>query len=75
MADTAKPKIVTLEILGYYNERLKEKFVGKETGKGLSANDFTDELKAKLDSIVAGDEYVTTDDIDALFEDEEESSE
>ena len=28
--------------------------VDKEDGKGLSANDFTDELKAKLDAIAAG---------------------
>jgi uncharacterized protein YacL (UPF0231 family) len=28
--------------------------VDKETGKGLSANDFTDELKNKLDGITKG---------------------
>ena len=29
-------------------------YVEKEAGKGLSANDFTDELKAKLDAIAEG---------------------
>lgn len=40
-------------------------YVPKETGKGLSANDFTDELKTKLDGIV----YATDEDINALFAD------
>lgn len=77
MADTqSKPKIVTLEILDYFFTKLKNVFVEKETGKGLSSNDFTDELKNKLNSIISdsGDEYVTTEDIDALFEDEDETS-
>ena len=70
MADSHKPKIITMEILEYYHEKLKAKFVAKEAGKGLSENNFTTELKNKLDSIVSGDEYVTTADIDALFEDD-----
>lgn len=35
---------------------IKGKFVAQEAGKGLSANDFTDVLKAKLDAIEAGAE-------------------
>lgn len=34
--------------------KLKEIFVGKEAGKGLSTNDFTTALKDKLDGIAAG---------------------
>ena len=72
-----KPKIVTLEILEYFFAKLKAKFVVQEAGKGLSSNDFTAELKKKLDSIVTGDgdEYVTTEDIDNIFEDEEQTEE
>ena len=35
----------------YLWSKIKEKFVAKETGKGLSTNDFTTELKNKLDGI------------------------
>lgn len=35
---------------------IKGKFVAKEDGKGLSANDFTNALKSKLDAIEAGAE-------------------
>lgn len=38
----------------YFYNKLKEKFVAKETGKGLSTNDFTTELKNKLDGIETG---------------------
>lgn len=72
--ETKKTKIVTWEILEYYHEKIKLKFVKKEAGKGLSSNDFTNELKNKLDNIVAGEEYVTTDEVDALFEDDEEET-
>lgn len=34
--------------------KISDLFVRKETGKGLSANDFTDTLKTKLDGIEAG---------------------
>lgn len=70
-------KLVTLGTLAYFYSKLQTKFVAMEAGKGLSTNDFTTELKNKLDSIVTGDgdEYVTTSDIDALFEDEEETVE
>lgn len=38
----------------YLWSKIKEKFVAKETGKGLSTNDFTTELKNKLDGIATG---------------------
>ncbi len=40
-------------------EKIKEKFVRKEEGKGLSKNDFTDELKTKLESINTNAEIET----------------
>lgn len=43
-------------------------YVKKETGKGLSTNDFTDDLKNKLDTLSAtGDETGSDDEIAALF--------
>lgn len=48
----------------YYNQKLNTKFDGKVdkvTGKGLSTNDFTTELKNKLDGIEAGATKVTVD--------------
>lgn len=38
----------------YLWQKITNKFVAKETGKGLSTNDFTTELKNKLDGIAAG---------------------
>ena len=38
----------------YLWQKITSKFVAKETGKGLSTNDFTTELKNKLDGIAAG---------------------
>lgn len=38
----------------YLWQKIVNKFVVKETGKGLSTNDFTTELKNKLDGIAAG---------------------
>lgn len=38
----------------YLWQKIVNKFVAKETGKGLSTNDFTTELKNKLDGIAAG---------------------
>lgn len=38
----------------YFWEKIKAKFVEKESGKGLSTNDFTTTLKNKLDDIEAG---------------------
>lgn len=38
----------------YLWQKIVNKFVSKETGKGLSTNDFTTELKNKLDGIAEG---------------------
>lgn len=38
----------------YLWQKIKNVFVAKEAGKGLSTNDFTTELKNKLDGIAAG---------------------
>lgn len=38
----------------YLWQKIVSKFVAKETGKGLSTNDFTTELKNKLDGIAPG---------------------
>lgn len=38
----------------YFWQKIVNKFVAKETGKGLSTNDFTTELKNKLDGIASG---------------------
>lgn len=38
----------------YLWQKITTKFVAKESGKGLSTNDFTNELKTKLDGIEAG---------------------
>lgn len=37
--------------------KIKSAFVEKETGKGLSSNDFTDALKSKLEGLTSGTEY------------------
>lgn len=48
-------KLITLGALALYHEGLMAKlgltFVSQEAGKGLSEEDFTSELKAKLDSM------------------------
>ena len=41
-------KLITLEILSYFLEKIKSIFVAKEEGKGLSTNDYTTEEKEKL---------------------------
>ena len=56
-------KVVTLEGLDYFLTKLREIFVGKEDGEGLSQNDFTDEDKAKLDSIQENAEANAIDEI------------
>lgn len=71
MAETQaadKPKIVTLPVLEYFFASIKDRFVLKETGKGLSANDFSDELKQKLENLSAeGYNVATQEDIDAML--------
>lgn len=66
-------KVLSAERLTYYDGKLKtyisDGYVGKEAGKGLSSNDYTDDEKAKLASINEGTtvEEVTESEIDALF--------
>lgn len=48
----------------YFWQKMKAVLLGKEDsipGKGLSTNDFTDELKAKLDGVEAGAKNVVVD--------------
>lgn len=52
-----------LNAMGHEVKRLGQDKVDKETGKGLSANDFTDELKDKLDDIETGAEVNAVDDV------------
>ncbi len=47
-------KFIDQNALLYIFQKIKQTFVQKETGKGLSSNDFTDDLKNKLDGIQAG---------------------
>lgn len=47
----------------YFWQKIGNKFVAKETGKGLSTNDFTTSLKNKLDNISSGAEVNAIDTI------------
>ena len=47
----------------YFWQKIVNKFVAKETGKGLSANDFTNELKTKLDGVADGANKTTVEDV------------
>lgn len=47
----------------YIIGKIKELFVQKQTGKGLSANDFTNILKQKLDGIETGAQVNTVDSV------------
>ncbi len=59
-----------IQCLGVFKELMDEaneaRFVQKDGAKVLSTNDFTDALKAKLDSIT--EEKIDAADIRALFE-------
>lgn len=46
-----KTTVITLENLARFAENATNKFVAQEEGKGLSANDFTDIQKEKLESL------------------------
>lgn len=58
-------QIQTTDLSDYYKKSEIDTFLGNkvdvEAGKGLSANDFTNELKAKLDGIAEGATAVTVD--------------
>lgn len=47
-------KLVAKTQLNYFKTKLDEEFVAKETGKGLSTNDFSNTYKTKLDGIEEG---------------------
>lgn len=50
-----------VDLTGYYTKTQADgKFVAKETGKGLSTNDLTNELKAKIENTKGGGIYLTT---------------
>lgn len=50
-----------VDLTGYYTKTEADgKFVAKETGKGLSTNDLTNELKAKIENTKSGGIYLTT---------------
>ena len=58
-------QIQATDLSNYYKKSEVDTFLGNkvdvEAGKGLSANDFTNELKAKLDGIAEGATAVTVD--------------
>lgn len=55
--------VITKAKLQRYHTGLKNLFVAKETGKGLSTNDLTNELKLKLDGIAEGATNVIVEDV------------
>ena len=66
-------KLITIEGLARYHEGLMAKlgltFVAQEAGKGLSANDFDDEYKAKLDSMGTSQRIATDEDMNDFLGD------
>ena len=56
-------KFVDQNGLLYFWQKIVNKFVAKETGKRLSTNDFTNELKTKLDGISEGANKTTVEDV------------
>lgn len=58
--------------LAYFYARLKEVFVQGEEGKGLSSNDFTDELKRQLEDLdpedlLSDEDALSFDEIDDIL--------
>ena len=58
--------------LAYFYARLKEVFVQGEEGKGLSTNDFTDELKGMLEALdpedlLSDEDALSFDEIDDIL--------
>lgn len=60
MANTMYAKFLDKTGLAYFWERLKTYFVHQETGKGLSTNDLTNELKSSYDDAVTKANALTT---------------
>ena len=72
-AAASQKKYLNQAGLAYFYARLKEVFVKGEEGKGLSHNDFTDELKARLESLdpedlLGEEDALTFDEIDEIIE-------
>ena len=70
---TSQKKYLNQAGLAYFYARLKEVFVLGEEGKGLSTNDFTDELKAQLEEldpedILSDEDALTYDEIDEILD-------
>ena len=79
MADDNSKKLMTLDTFAYALQRIEARYQVKESGKGLSTNDFTDEYKNKLDNI-APDEIIATEEevdevIDEVFGEDDEPTE
>ena len=60
MANRIYAKFLDDTGLAYFWDRLKTYFVHQETGKGLSTNDLTDELKSNYDDAVTKANALTT---------------
>ena len=60
MSNTIYAKFLDITGLDYFWGRLKTYFVHKETGKGLSTNDLTNELKTSYDDAVTKANALTT---------------
>lgn len=72
MATASQKKYLNQAGLAYFYARLKEIFVKGEEGMGLSANDFTDELKARLEELdpedlLDNEDALTFDEIDEII--------
>ena len=71
MAASNATKLITLEGLARYHEGLMAKlgltYVAQEPGKGLSEENFTSELKTKLDSMGTSQRIATNEDVDELL--------
>ena len=53
-------KLPELTVDAYTKAQADGKFVAKETGKGLSTNDLTNDLKAKIENAKSGGAYLST---------------
>ena len=60
-------KLITLGVLEYFLARLDLRYQHQEAGKGLSQNDFTNELKSKLEHIDP-DLFATADEVDEVLD-------
>lgn len=67
MAEDRASKLITLGVLEYFLAKLDLRFQHQETGKGLSENDFTNELKSKLEHIDP-ELFATADEVDEVLD-------